>query len=63
MSKIEEYWVIQRGDEMYCVNTFAWTKKICRACIFETLKDCNFAIFKMKYDCRLVKVEIRVVGE
>lgn len=62
-NKFEECWVIQRDDGMFCVNTFAWTKKICRACIFETLEDCNYAIYKMKYDCRPVKVEIRVIGE
>ena len=63
MSKIEECWVIQRDDGMYCVNTFAWTRKICRATIFETLKDCNYAIYQMKYECKPLKVEIKVIGE
>lgn len=63
MNKIEECWVIQRDDGMYCVNTFAWCEKLCNACIFETLEDCNYAIYQMKYDCKPVKVEIRVVGE
>ena len=62
-NKVGQWWVIQRDDGMYCVNTFAWTKKIRRACIFETLKDCNFAISNMKCDCRPVKVELRVVEE
>ena len=64
MSKTEYAWVIQRDDGMYCFNTFAWSKKICNACMIETLEDCELAIKKMNLqNCRPVKVEIRVVGE
>lgn len=64
MSKIEECWVIQRDDGMYCFNTLAWVTKIYNACMIETLEDCEFVIKKMNLqNCRPVKVEIRVVGE
>ena len=63
MSKVEECWVIQRDDGMYCVNTFAWSEKLCNACIFETYEDCNYAIYQMKYNCQPVKVKIKIVGE
>ena len=63
MNKTEYAWVIQRDDGMYCVNTFAWCKKICNACMFEKLEDCNIAIRQMKYECKPVKVKIEIVGE
>lgn len=63
MSKTEYAWVIQRDDGMYCVNTFAWTRKLCYATIFETLEDCNYAIHKIMYGCKPVKVQIKVLGE
>ena len=64
MSKIEECWVIQRNDGMYCVNTFAWSRKICYASQLETLQECELAIKEMNLqNCKPVKIEIRVVGE
>lgn len=64
MSKIEECYVIQRDDGKYCFNTFAWSKKICNACMIETLEDCELAIKEMNLqNCHPVKVELRVVGE
>ena len=64
MNKIEYAWVIQRDDGMYCVNTFAWSKKLCNACMVETLEDCELAIKGMNLqNCKPVKIEIRVVGE
>lgn len=63
MNKVEQSWVIQRNDGLYCVNTFVWSKKIWNACMFEKLEDCNIAICQMQYECKPVKIEIRVVGE
>ena len=65
MSKIEECWVIQRDDGMYCetVNGI-FTRSLCCAllCNDKHLADYFILDFKLK-NCNPVKVEIRVVGE
>ena len=63
MSKTEYAWVIQKKDGKFCVDTFVWCEKLWNACMFEKLEDCNIAICQMQYECKPVKVEIRVVGE
>ena len=64
MSKTEYAWVIQRDDGMYCVNTFALSRKICYASQLETLQECELAIKEMNLqNSKPVKIEIRVVGE
>lgn len=64
MSKTEYAWIIQRDDGMYCVITFAWSRKICYASQLETLQECELAIKEMNLqNCKPVKVRIEIVGE
>ena len=69
MSKIEEYWIIQRDDGMYFSRI-----EIPNICVFDDLitnadrydyeKTVKYLIEALRLqNCHPVKVEIRVVGE
>lgn len=69
MSKIEECWVIQRGDNLYAMyipssDTFVFNTFI-QLALFHSSKDGAIDSIETYHlqNCRPVKVEIRVVGE
>lgn len=69
MNKVEQCWVIQRGNDLYAMyipsnDTFVFNTFI-QLALFHTSKDEAVDSIKTYHlqNCKPVKVELRVVGE